>query len=74
MQILKSTVQQLHRSCIFINLTGPGVCSHNACIQTSMKMNAKIGSQLVDPVLRAEGVQTVDFLPHLERQGRKKSH
>jgi len=38
-----------------------------------MKMNARTVSQLVDPVARVEGVQTLDFPSYLQRRGRKKS-
>lgn len=69
---LKATVGQLKRRHIYKkNLTGPGICSHSTCIQTSMKMNAETVSQLADPVLRGEGVRTLDFPPYLQRQREK---
>lgn len=72
MQILKGEVEQLCRSYSYKNLTGPGICGHNVHIQISMKTNARIVSQLVDPLVRAVEVQTLDSSYYLQRWGRKK--
>lgn len=67
MQILKKQTEQFYRSYLNKNLTGSGTCSHNIHIQTSMKMNARIISQLVDLVVRVEAVQTLDSPSYLQR-------